>query len=151
MLGLIMAAGLGTRLGVETKDKPKCMVDVGGKPVLERVADYLNKQGVQKIVVNLHSFPDKVIKHFGQRFLYLYEPIPMGEFATVSLIKAWFPGEDILIANGDTIITEVEDKDHCGLTYYYKNGEVEKDTRYKYIDIGTIKGLAEARKKYDRN
>src|SRR5258706_16274158 len=106
MIALILCAGRGTRLKSETSTKPKCMVDVGGKPVLERIADYLTKQGIKRIVVNLHAFPEQVMGYFGQRFLYIYEPVPMGEFATVSLIKDWFPNEEILVVNGDTLIDD---------------------------------------------
>ena len=78
MIGLVLCAGLSTRLKEETKDKPKCMVEVGNKPILERIADHMNKHGIWRIVVNLHASPEVVMKHFGQRFLYLYEPVPMG-------------------------------------------------------------------------
>lgn len=153
MIGLILCAGRGKRMVSELAEFPKCMIEVGNKPILERVANYLEKQGIQRIVVNLHSFPSKVMDYFGQRFLYLYEPVPMGEFATVSLIKAWFPGEDILVANGDTLIEDNINLDfyppefrHNGLTLYQGNNR--KIFRTNFIDIGTPKGLAEARKKY---
>jgi NDP-sugar pyrophosphorylase family protein len=146
MIGLILCAGKGTRLGDEVKDKPKCMVDVGDKPILERVANYLEKQGVRRIVVNLHSYPSKVMEYFGQRFLYLYEPVPMGEFATVQIIKGWFPDEEIMVVNGDTLITKKEKVRHNGVTIYdsYKGNRkiIDKD----FIDCGTPEGLKKARK-----
>ena len=151
MKALILCAGLGTRLGL--RKTPKCMVKVKGKPVLEHLVNHLNKAGITKIIVNIHKDYDKIFKYFGTRLLYLYEPVPMGEFATVSLIKAWFPGEDILVANGDTLIEDNIKLDfyppefrHNGLTLYQGNNR--KIFRTNFIDIGTPKGLAEARKKY---
>lgn len=143
MIGIILCAGLGTRLGKETKDKPKCMVDVGGKPILERIANHLEANGVKKIIVNLHSFPEVVMKYFGQRFLYIYEPVPMGEFATVNLVKGWFPGEEVLVVNGDTLTDFFPIKNrfkHNGYTMYVSD----------FVDIGTPEGLEKARKLYEK-
>jgi len=152
MIGIIFCAGKGTRLGKETKDRPKCMVDVGGKPVLERIADHLENNGVDRIVVNLHSYPEIVMKHFGQRFLYLYEPVPIGKDRTVSLVRGWFPDEDILAVNGDTLTDFFPNKKkeiHNGYTLYlYENKEML--TGGDFIDIGTPKGLRKARNKYGK-
>lgn len=170
MIGLILCSGLGTRLKEETKDKPKCMVDVCGKPVLERIADHMNKHGIWRIVVNLHAFPEVVMKHFGQRFLYLYEPVPMGEFATVSLVKTWFPDEPLVAMNGDTLTNidlnyvkesehnmrffSRETRRHMGTSIYFDN-EIDNTgddiVDCVYHDIGTPEKLKIAREHYDRN
>ena len=146
MLGLILCAGRGTRLANELVEMPKCMVDVGGKPILEYIANYLEKQGIQRIVINLHSWPSKVMEYFCQRFLYLYEPIPMGEYHTVNLLRGWFPSEEIMVVNGDTLITKKETGvKHCGITVYRKDGSAERLLDNEFIDVGTQKGLEEAR------
>ena len=169
MIALLLAAGKGTRIREETKDKPKCMVDVGGKTVLERIADHLNKHGIWRIVVNLHAFPEVVMKHFGQRFLYLYEPVPMGEFATVELVRSLFPGEPIVTMNGDTItdinLTELlipsvntryfsnKTHKHMGTSVYVKgpmDRSGRKDVDCEYFDIGTPEKLKIAREHYDK-
>ena len=163
MVGLILCAGRGTRLKVEMKDKPKCMADVGGKPVLERIGTHLNKYGVWKIVVNLSFYPEVVMNFFGQRFLYLFEPVPIGEMATTNIVKGYFPGESLLVVNGDTITdffpgvgslgvvtSPSSDKKHNGYTLH----EGEKITKYYdyeryFIDIGTPEGLKKARDLYE--
>ena len=61
MQAMIFAAGLGTRLKDETADKPKALVDVGGKPLLQRAIEKLSAEGVTKIVVNVHHFAPLVI------------------------------------------------------------------------------------------
>jgi len=61
MRGVIFAAGLGTRLYPFTKDKPKALVEVGGKTMLERTIERLTITGVNSLVVNVHAFSDKVI------------------------------------------------------------------------------------------
>ncbi len=167
MLGLILCAGHGTRLKKETKDRPKCMVEVAGKPILGHIADHMNKHGIWRIVVNLHSFPEVVMKYFGQRFLYLYEPVPMGEFATMSLVRAIFPNELLVTMNGDTPtdidLSEVagrgfsgrciseKTKRHMGTTIYYPGMEPDHpiDVNCEYFDCGTPEKLAIARKYYE--
>lgn len=153
MIGIVLCAGRGTRLGL--KDRPKCMVDVGGKPLIERIANHLEKNGIKRIIVNLGVFPEVVMKYFGQRFLYLYEPVPIGEYNTISLLKGYFPEEDILAVNGDTLtdffpklVVKGRGKKHNGYTIYQKDGNITRIFNDDFIDCGTPEGLAEARKKY---
>jgi len=53
MKALILCAGKGTRLGL--KRKPKCMVTVNRKPILEHLVNHLNKQGITDIAINIHQ------------------------------------------------------------------------------------------------
>jgi len=61
MQAMIFAAGLGTRLQPLTNDRPKALVEVAGRPLLEHVILKLKQQGFRHIVVNVH--------HFGQMIL----------------------------------------------------------------------------------
>lgn len=61
MKAMIFAAGLGTRLNDETSDKPKALVDVGGKTLLQHAIEKLKKEGVSEIVINVHHFSKLVI------------------------------------------------------------------------------------------
>lgn len=170
MIGLIMCAGHGTRLKEETKNKPKCLVEVAGKTVLERVADHMNKHGIWRIAVNLHHFPELVMKKFGQRFIYIYEPVPTGEWITVQVARAYFKYQPFVVMNGDTITnidltTEIQSRDedaitrfisketgrHMGTTIYpdYPVSTVDKVVDCVYHDIGTPAKLKKARKYYE--
>ena len=60
MEGMIFAAGLGTRLRPLTDDRPKAMVEIGGKPLLEHVILKMRKAGVGRIVVNVHHFASQI-------------------------------------------------------------------------------------------
>ncbi|CAN5820925.1 nucleotidyltransferase family protein [soil metagenome] len=57
---MIFAAGLGTRLRPLTNDRPKALVEIGGVPVLERVARRLIDAGADRLIINMHHFPDRI-------------------------------------------------------------------------------------------
>ncbi len=61
MNAMIFAAGLGTRLSPLTNNCPKAMVELDGKPLLEHTINKLKQNGVERIVVNVHHFADKII------------------------------------------------------------------------------------------
>ena len=61
MEAMIFAAGLGTRLQNETADKPKALVEIGGKTLLQRAIEKIIEAGASQIVVNVHHFSEKVI------------------------------------------------------------------------------------------
>lgn len=58
---MLFAAGLGTRLKNETANKPKALVDVGGKPLLQHAIEKLKNEGIEEMVVNVHHFSGKII------------------------------------------------------------------------------------------
>lgn len=60
MKAIILAAGLGTRLRPWTLSHPKALVPVGDVPMLKRVIDKLAAQGFERIVVNIHHFPQQM-------------------------------------------------------------------------------------------
>lgn len=58
---MILAAGLGTRLGALTQDKPKALVKLNGKPLLQHCIENLIGQGFGRIVINVHHFGEQII------------------------------------------------------------------------------------------
>lgn len=60
MKAMIFAAGLGTRLKPITDTLPKALVPICGKPLLEHVIGRLESAGIDRIVVNVHHFADKI-------------------------------------------------------------------------------------------
>lgn len=58
---MIFAAGLGTRLAPLTDDKPKALVEINGKTLLENAIDYLQKFGVDRVVINVHHYSELVL------------------------------------------------------------------------------------------
>ena len=62
MKAMIFAAGLGTRLKNETSDKPKALVDIGGRPLLQYSIEKLISEGFSEIVVNVHHYSSLIVE-----------------------------------------------------------------------------------------
>ena len=56
----ILAAGLGSRLRPYTNDRPKPLVEVDGKTLLDRTLDHLGEAGVDEVVLNTHYLPEQI-------------------------------------------------------------------------------------------
>jgi NDP-sugar pyrophosphorylase family protein len=68
MKGLILAAGMGTRLDPLTRDCPKCMVHVAGRPMMEFQLDALLTAGIENCTVVLGYMADSVRDYFGTEY-----------------------------------------------------------------------------------
>ena len=60
---MVLAAGLGTRLRPLTNDRPKALVEVAGRTLLEITLARLRAFGVNEVIVNVHHFADQVIEY----------------------------------------------------------------------------------------
>lgn len=63
---LLLAAGTGSRLRPLTLDAPKCLTEVGGKPILGRLVDNLRSQGIKRLVV-VTGYLDQCVREFLQK------------------------------------------------------------------------------------
>lgn len=64
---MVLAAGLGIRMRPLTDDRPKALVEVGGRALIDHVLDRLVEAGVERAVVNLHWFADRLETHLAAR------------------------------------------------------------------------------------
>lgn len=64
---MVLAAGLGTRMRPLTDDRPKALVEVGGRALIDHVLDRLADAGVGTAVVNVHWFADRLENHLAGR------------------------------------------------------------------------------------
>ena len=64
---MVLAAGLGTRMRPLTGNRPKALVEVGGRALIDHVLDRLADAGVEKAVVNVHWFADRLEAHLAAR------------------------------------------------------------------------------------
>jgi MurNAc alpha-1-phosphate uridylyltransferase len=64
---MLLAAGLGTRMKPLTDTRPKPLIEVAGRTLVDRVLDKLATQGVTRAVVNVHHFADQMVTHLAKR------------------------------------------------------------------------------------
>lgn len=108
---MILAAGLGTRLGPITHEKPKALVEVLGEPLLKRVILKLKSAGFTKIVINVHHFAEEIISYVTQNEFFELEILFSDETADLldtggGILKAiplFGKAETVLIHNVDVI------------------------------------------------
>jgi NDP-sugar pyrophosphorylase family protein len=67
MRAMILAAGLGTRLRPLTDDRPKALVEINGRSLLELTLARLRRFGITEVIVNVHHFADKVVDYLHAR------------------------------------------------------------------------------------
>lgn len=63
MKAMILAAGLGTRLRPLTDDRPKALVEINGRTLLEITLSRLRTFGVSEVLINVHHFADLVVEY----------------------------------------------------------------------------------------
>jgi len=107
---VIMCGGKGERLGKLTKDTPKPMLQVAGRPILERIVLHLLSHGVTHIYLAVNYLKEIIMDYFGDgsklgcHIEYLEETQPLGSGGPLSLLP---PQEHpIVVMNGD-LITDV--------------------------------------------
>ena len=91
---MVLAAGLGTRMRPLTDDRPKALVDLAGRALIDHVLDRLAEAGVTRAVVNVHWFADRLEAHLAAR--------GRGPAITISDERAAWP---ISTASGPTMAT----------------------------------------------
>ena len=67
MRAMIFAAGLGTRLYPLTLDKPKALVEIAGKTLLQLAIEKVSQAGYHDLVINVHHFGDQIIRFLEDR------------------------------------------------------------------------------------
>ena len=64
---MIFAAGFGTRMGALTRDRPKPLIPVAGKALIDHALETASNAGVRKVVVNTHYHADQIAAHLAGR------------------------------------------------------------------------------------
>ena len=105
---VIMAGGKGTRISSVASDIPKPMIEIQGKPVLEREIECLRTQGFTDIIITVSHLGNIIMDYFkdgsdfGVNIEYFFEKEPLGNAGALYQIKEKLT-EDFLLLNADAI------------------------------------------------
>lgn len=152
---VIMAGGLGSRLGELTKSTPKPLLEVGKKPILETIIEGLKEHGLRNIYLSVNYKSSHIQSYFedgakwGVNIKYLNEKKKLGTAGSLSLITEKIK-EPVVVMNGD-LLTKIN---YVELLEYHRQNEAlgtmcvrEYDFQVPYgvveMDDLHIKGLKE--------
>ncbi len=107
---LLLAAGLGTRLRPLTDTVPKCLVDIGGRPLLDYWFEALGEAGIHDVLVNTHHLPEPVRRFMaeknrqGFRAVETFEAKLLGSAGTIAAHAAWQnDADEVVIIYSDNL------------------------------------------------
>jgi len=106
--GMVLAAGLGTRMRPLTNTRPKPLIEVAGRTLLDRTLDWMSGAVVQNVVVNTHYLADQIESHLRLRTQpHITLSSEAGELLETGggIAKAlpWLGTAPFISANSDTI------------------------------------------------
>lgn len=114
MRAMIFAAGLGSRMGEISETVPKCLLEVGGKTLLEHVVERLKNVGVDDVVINLHHHADQIRQYlaakgnFGIKVNFSFEATLLNTGGGLKAAHSFFADqESFLVHNGD-VYSEID-------------------------------------------
>ena len=122
---VIMAGGLGSRLGSLTEDCPKPMLEVGGRPILEIIIDRLKQQGFSTFYISVNYMAEVIEHYFGNgkgfdcNIQYIRESKKLGTAGALSLLPSELP-ESLFVMNGD-LLTKVDFRNLREFHYSHKS------------------------------
>jgi len=124
MKGMILAAGLGTRLQPMTNIMPKALVEVNGKTLLELTIKKLLKADIDEIIVNVHHFADQVESYlnnndFGVKIHISDErKAILGSGGALKHAQSFLEGEEPFFVYNVDVISNI---DLLAMQYLYQN------------------------------
>ena len=108
---IIMAGGKGKRLHPLTLEKPKPLLKIGDKPVIEYNIDRIKSFGIENIYISINYLGDQLISYFGDgsskniSLKYINEEKPLGTIGAAKLIERELTNDAVLIMNSDLLTT----------------------------------------------
>ena len=105
---IVLAGGLGTRLRSEIGESPKPLAPINGEPFLTHVFKYLQKNGINKVVLSVGYKWELIKKEYGDKWRdieikYAVEKERLGTGGAIKLAMADINSENFYVLNGDTL------------------------------------------------
>jgi bifunctional UDP-N-acetylglucosamine pyrophosphorylase/glucosamine-1-phosphate N-acetyltransferase len=146
MKAAILAAGEGVRLRPITATRPKHLIKVGGKPILEHCLNAIKAAGMDETVIVVHYMADMIRRYFGDgkefglKIEYAEQKAVLGTGNALSVIEP-FMKDDFLLVNGDLLfapqavksVVELHQKEKPAVTMAMV--PVEKPEDYGIVEL----------------
>lgn len=107
---MLLAAGLGTRMLPLTADKPKTLLPLEGRPLIDHILDRLEESGVRRVVINTHWQAEQIEAHVARRgngLEYIFRPetelLDTGGAVASALAAGALDDEPFFVVNSDVI------------------------------------------------
>ncbi len=103
---MVLCAGFGTRLRPLTLERPKPLVPVGDRTILEHACDALAQAGFGSVVINSHHMPElfpPIIEQLALEARVVHEPEILGTAGGIAGARALFAAGPLLVWNGDIL------------------------------------------------
>lgn len=114
MQAIILAAGMGRRLGEYTKDNTKCMVPVNGVPLIDRLLGQLSRLKLDRVVIVVGYEGGKLVKHIGELYTdlnieFVENPVysRTNNIYSLWLAKDYLQQDDTILVESDLIFDDV--------------------------------------------
>lgn len=107
MKALLLAGGFGSRLKPYTEKIPKCLMPIGGRPLIDYWLEWLKAAGISQVLINTHHLHDQVEEYarcclYSNEINLVYESKLKGTAGTLlANYKFWDQEESILVAHAD--------------------------------------------------
>jgi NDP-sugar pyrophosphorylase family protein len=111
---MILAAGMGTRLGEMTASRPKALIEWKGVTLLERVVRRLIDHGFNEVVINVHHFAEMIMEfvashqQFGIRIEFSHEKDELLDTGGGIAHASWFFGEEPFLVHNVDIHSDID-------------------------------------------
>ena len=168
---IILVGGLGTKLGDEASKTPKCLLDIGGIPLIQRVLNYSNiSKFSQKIIISAGHLGEQVQEFFHNSSVYSQCPIeidleyqPLGTGGALARLFQRYGLSSAMVMNGDLLLkakSNIFDEFYSAVSEASYDSKLSglfavasvPDTHWKYeVERDAMDYIVSFRKNYDSN
>ena len=140
---VILAGGLGTRLGDLTKQMPKSLIQVGNQSILSHILDWINEQGCDRALILTGHLGEQFddFSHHSVSLTFVKESEPLGTGGALGLLPAELIKSSFIMVNGD-ILTNLNWRRL--LDFHNKSGVIATMCLRKYeysVPYGVVESL----------
>lgn len=146
MIGVIIAAGKGTRLLPLTEKMPKVMLEVGGKPIIEHIIGTMKSTGITDIIITTHHLSQMIQdyfsdgKDFGVNIMYTREKELVGNAGGIKPLEGFIDGTFVVIYGDNIAKADLAEM----IRFHKKKGASATMGVYREMEKPRTKGIVEA-------